>query len=226
MSINKRCLAVNCLITFLEDLKMNDGKDLNIRLVVFTFMAALILAVPVSGRNIYVDPNGSSDFTTIHAAIDDANDGDEIKVAPGTYYEAINFNGKAIELRSSNPNDPNIVAATVIDGTGNYHVVQCVSGEDANTILEGFTITGGNANGDIFLQKYGGGMFNNGSSPTITNCIFSGNMASVYGGGMYNWINSNPTVANCTFSGNTSSEYGGGMYNSSSSPTFCGRSIW
>ena len=188
---------------------MNGRKRLDMVLAVCVFLA--LLAAPAAGRTIYVDPNGSADFNTIQAAIDDpcTVNGDDIEVAPATYYEAINFNGKAIRLYSSD--GPNV---TTIDANGAYHVVQCVSGEDANTILAGFTITGGFANG-IYPDNVGGGMYNDASSPTVTNCTFSGNSAD-YGGGMYN-DSSSPTLTNCTFTGNTAS-YGGGMRNSSSSP--------
>ena len=156
-------------------------------------------------------------YASIQAAINDANDGEEIEVAPGTYYEAIDFKGKAVTLRSTDPNDPNVVAATVINGTGNHHVVQCVSGEDANTVLTGFTVTGGNATG-AGETGYGGGMYNKGSSPSITNCIFRGNKAA-YGGGMLN-SGSSPIITNCTFSGNSASSNSAGMHNTSgSSPT-------
>ena len=62
-------------------------------------------------------------------------------------------------------------------------------------------------------------MLNNGSSPIMTNCTFTGNSASSNGGGMHNVTNSSPTVTNCTFSGNTAVNDGGGMRNHSSSPT-------
>ena len=60
-------------------------------------------------------------------------------------------------------------------------------------------------------------MFNNGSSPTVTNCTFSGNTA-IFGGGMNNGFDSNPTVTDCTFSGNSAGNRGGGMYNENSDP--------
>ena len=103
-----------------------------------------------------------------------------------------------------------------------YHVVTG-SGTDTTAILDGFTITAGNAD-DIFLNNDGSGMFNETGSPTVTNCTFSGNSASSRGGGMYNFNNSNPTMTNCTFSGNSHTGVfgagGGGMYNSrNSNPT-------
>ena len=104
-------------------------------------------------------------------------------------------------------------------GTGvddSYHVVTS-SGTYETTVLDGFTITAGNAMGTAW-NNYGGGMFNETSSPTVTNCTFSGNFANGQGGGMYNLSSSDLTVTNCTFSGNEATN-GGGMYNWNSSPT-------
>jgi hypothetical protein len=55
--------------------------------------------------------------------------------------------------------------------------------------------------------KHGGGIFNEYSYPTLTNCVFIGNSADGNGGGMYN--SSNPRLTNCTFSGNSAEYYGG-----------------
>ena len=171
----------------------------------------LLFAIACQARIITVDDDGPADFNNIQAAIDHANDGDEIEVAPGTYYEAINFNGKAIRLYSSGGPD-----GTTIDGTGAYHVVQCVTGENVNTILEGFTITGGDAKGTPG-EGHGGGMFNFQSNPNVTNCTFTGNSAYI-GGGMCNEYSS-PIVTNCTFTGNNADTYdGGGMFNFRSNP--------
>ena len=106
---------------------------------------------------------------------------------------------------------------STIDGTGlNDSVVKCVSGEGPDTVLDGFTITGGTGSA-CFSASCGGGMLNDNSNPTVTNCTFSGNTARNFGGGMSN-DSSFPTVTNCTFSDNTARS-GSGMYNSSSSPT-------
>ncbi|MCK4341939.1 MAG: right-handed parallel beta-helix repeat-containing protein [Phycisphaerae bacterium] len=90
-----------------------------------------------------------------------------------------------------------------------YHIVND-SGTDGTAIIDGFTITAGNADGD-FQQGYefGGGMYNDGGSPTLTNCTFSGNSAASGGGGMYNYVGSS-TVTNCTFSENVA-DYAGGI---------------
>ncbi len=125
-----------------------------------------------------------------------------------------------------------------------YHVFYHPDGTDLDStaILDGFTITGGNANDDFGSASQGGGMHNYGSSPTLTNCTFYANLASTNGGGMYNSssstaltnatfernsaligggvfnYSSSPTLVNCTFEGNTATD-GGGMRNSESSPT-------
>jgi parallel beta-helix repeat protein len=150
-------------------------------------------------------------FDSIQEAIDVAINGNEIEVAPGTYNEAVNFSGKAICLYSSG--GPEV---TTINGTGHYHVVQCVNHEVDNTILDGFRITGGNANGS-WPHDCGGGMYNERSNPTIIDCNFTGNRANTNGGGMYSHIYNdqkygNQTVVNCTFSNNTAYN-GGGMCN-------------
>jgi hypothetical protein len=174
---------------------------------------------------IVVRPDGNGDYLTIQEAIDAAVDTDEILVAPGMYNESIDFLGKAIWLHSSDGAE-----VTIIDAEGSGTVVICESGEGPDTVLEGFTITGGSA-------EYGGGMYNGSSSPTVINCTFSGNSAD-HGGGMYNGSSSptvtflgntsgggaavynlygSVTVINCTFSQNTAtSAGGGGLFNDQS----------
>ncbi|WP_170845832.1 MBG domain-containing protein [Parapedobacter composti] len=105
--------------------------------------------------------------------------------------------------------------ATQIQGNNSYHVVYA-DGVDSTALLDGFTITGGQANGGGYYS-YGGGMYNNnGSSPELRNVFISGNTASWDGGGMFNYNNSSPVLTNATISGNTASS-GGGMYNANSS---------
>ncbi|NIP23501.1 MAG: hypothetical protein GWN67_05170 [Phycisphaerae bacterium] len=62
-----------------------------------------------------------------------------------------------------------------------YHVVTG-NGTNATTVLDGLTITAGNANG-IGWENHGGGMGNSGGNLTVTNCAFIENSAE-FGGGM------------------------------------------
>ena len=99
-----------------------------------------------------------------------------------------------------------------------YHVLV---GED-DAVVDGFTITGGNADATLFDSK-GGGMVNYRSFPqqgqgaphaivlgfstVISNCIFTKNNA-IEGGAIYNFGRSTPKLTNCTFAEN--SAYNGG----------------
>ena len=94
-----------------------------------------------------------------------------------------------------------------------YHVFYHPEGTDLdpNAIIDGVTITAGNAG--EYPHDYGSGMYNYSSSPTVTGCTFSGNSAVWEGGGMYN-DNGDPQLTNCTFIGNLAF-LGGGMFNGS-----------
>ena len=134
-------------------------------IIMFKLRSVVALVAVTMGGTTVADIINVGPGDSIQAAIDAAVDGDEIIVAPGTYFETINFLGKAVTVRSSD--GPGV---TVIDAQGSGSVVTCGSGEGPDTVLDGFTITGGNGTG-----IGGGGMFDSGSSPTVTNCSFSGN---------------------------------------------------
>jgi len=178
-----------------------------------------MLTVPCAARIIIVDDDGWADFTTVQPAIDDSNDGDVIVLFPGIYSgignKNIDFKGKAVTVRSVWPEDDYIVAATVIDcehaGRGFYFH----SGEDANSVIDGLTITNGS-------QAGGSGICCINSSPTIAYCIITGNSASIGGG--VDCYTSNPTITNCNISKNTATDGSGGgihCYNSNPTVTNC-----
>ena len=108
---------------------------------------------------------------------------------------------------------------TLDDSADNsYHVVTG-SGVDETAILDGFTITAGNANGGT-PHNLGGGMYNPSGSPTLINDTFSNNSANYGGGGIYNDNYGSPTLINVTFSSNSATINGGEIYNNYySSPT-------
>jgi len=95
----------------------------------------------------------------------------------------------------------------------NTYQVVTASDTDESAVLDGFTITGGNAN--LFSHRNGGGLANEYGSPWIANCTFIGNSAQYYGGGIYNYY-SRPTFINCAFMRNSTG--GGGIYNYKSDP--------
>lgn len=172
------------------------------KLIIISVILLFRIVCPVSATTYYVDPNGTADFTTIQAAINEASDGDKIYVTEGTYLENITLkNGVALIGAGA--------SITTIDGGGAGSVVYSENC-DQNTVLQGFTITNGNV-----PSSEGGGMHNFDSDPTVADCTFTGNTA-LYGGGMENDY-SNPTIIGCTFTGNTA-VYGGAMENYYSSP--------
>jgi hypothetical protein len=136
------------------------------------------------------------DTSTIQAAIQMVATGGEVIVAPGTYNESINFGGKNVTVISSD--GPEV---TFINASGqNNTVVRFSSGESSQAVLEGFTLTGGtgapvNLNGTNYIL--GGGIYLAGSSPTINNCVITGNSAQ-FGGGAFN-NDASPTFNNCRF---------------------------
>ena len=94
--------------------------------------------------------------------------------------------------------------------TGNdenaYHVM-VTTNLTSSALIEGFEISGGNADGldDIsyegltFDESNGGGMYNVSSSPGLANVTFTANSVNFSGGGMYNGISASPNLMLVTF---------------------------
>ncbi|MEW6214087.1 MAG: fibronectin type III domain-containing protein [bacterium] len=150
---------------------------------------------------------------SIQAAIEAAHDGDVIIIHEGIYHEKINFKGKAITVKSADPNNPDVVAATIIDGGGSGVVITFNTDEESDSILSGITVQNGKG-------SMGGGIYCT-SSPVITNCTITGNSAK-YGGGIC-CMGSSAAIKNCNISENSSTWVAGGVYCgfSSSAITSC-----
>jgi len=159
------------------------------------------------GRIITVDDDGPADFNNIQAAIDDANDGDTVLVADGTYTgdgnRDIDFHGKAITVRSENgPKN------CIIDCNGTeaepHRGFYFHSGEGPDSVLSGLTVTKGYA-------AEGGGICSN-ANPSIENCIIIGNVARLWGGGI-SWVAPTPHrsagLSRCIIAGNRADSGGG-----------------
>jgi hypothetical protein len=144
---------------------------------------------------------------SIQDAIQMASDGDRVLVAPGTYYETIDFLGKAIKIRGTGG-----AAVTVIDAGGlNDSVVTFRRDEGLESILQGFTITGG-AGRDVSGFRYGGGIYIKLANPVIRDCSIIGNTADA-GGGLAAISVSFGVIDRCRFESNRATAggtYGGG----------------
>jgi predicted outer membrane repeat protein len=159
-------------------------------------------------------------YTNLQQALNAAVPNETIEVAQGTYapgpgatatFQLLNnvsILGGYAGFGDSDPDARNVTAyPTILWGAGTcYHVVTG-SGTNSTAVLDGFTVTGGNAG-----ISDGGGLLNVGGNPTINDCAFISNSAnSGYGGGICN-SSSSPTVTNCSFIGNSAGN-GGGMAN-------------
>ena len=166
-------------------------------------------APTTGGGHAWADP------IDLQTAINTAVAGDSVFVAQGTYQLAVaqSFNmkggvkiygGFAGTETSLAERDLFAAHVSTLRGNGASVVKNNNNGLTATAILDGFTITNGNA-------RSGGGLYNYGASPTISNCVISGNN----GGGMYNQY-AQTTILKCVFTGNNSNTFyqrGGGVTN-------------
>ncbi|WP_417888384.1 choice-of-anchor Q domain-containing protein [Xanthomarina gelatinilytica] len=131
-------------------------------------------------------------------------------------------------------NTPTILSGNIGSSSNSdnvYHVL-ITQGLTADTVVDGFIVNDGNANGTgtyfinsvPLLKNYGGGIYNINSSPTFQNMVIANNVSSFAGGGIYNQNNSHSRFINSIISGNTSGS-GGGMHNTQSSPTLINLTI-
>ena len=146
-----------------------------------------------------------SQYATIQSAIDAAAAMDQILVAPGVYFERIDFLGKAITVRA--PSGP---TGTTVDATLTGTAVTFAGGEGPLSVLDGFTVSGG-------LATSGGGVRCVGTSPTLVGCVIANNAAALSGGGLELTGGAAPTLIGCTIRDNTARN-GGGLRLLDSSP--------
>jgi|GEM_PF-1422093 len=165
-----------------------------------------------------VDDDGldypSADFNNIQSAINTASNGEMVLVFPGTYTgsgtNVVDFNGKEIWLfASGGPTE------TYIDGENERRPITCQSNENEATVIEGFTISNGQA-------SEGGGVQCSNSSPSFVNCIIENNSVNTNGDGTFSFgggifcYESSPSFTDCIIQNNQINDgfyrAGAGMY--------------
>jgi len=185
----------------------------------------LLISITVANANTIKVPD---DQLKIQKAINSSSNGDTILVSPGTYFENINFNGKKVVLTSYYlfNKDTSYIRTTIINGSKPVHpdTASCViiiNGQDSTTVLQGFTLTGGN--GTAWKDEHSSGTYREGggvlvalSSPTIRNNLIIGNEAinktglASSGGGGIRCGDGSPKILNNVII-NNNGRYGGGL---------------
>jgi hypothetical protein len=182
-------------------------------------------------------------YTDLQDPLATVNPGDEIRVAQGTYRPAVSDRTVSFALvdgvrmtggyatgGSAGPDPalyPTVLSGDLAgddgpefanNGENSYHVVTG-DGVGAGTVLDGFTVTAGNADDQERRETSGGGISLSRSSPTIIHTTVSNNQAALNGGGI-EMSRSDASIVNSVVSDN-SAGWGGGIETSGGSP-----SIW
>jgi parallel beta-helix repeat protein len=174
-----------------------NGSYLKVYLLCIFVVSLILYSTIAFGATLLVP----ADYSTIQAGINAAMTGDTVLVADGIYMgngnKNLEFRGKAITVQSESGPGNCIIDLENIGRGFFFH-----SGEGQDSLLSGFTIKNSKV-------AYNAIDCVNSSSPTITNCIITGNG----GAGIECNDNSSPTITNCIITGNG---FGVNLYNSSS----------
>jgi hypothetical protein len=168
-------------------------------------VSAALAASQVFAATRHVDPNDPAAFPTIQKAIDAARAFDTVVVHPGVYKENIDFRAKLVTVCSTDPNDPDVVARTIVHAaSGNAPTVIFRFAETEYSTLDGLTIQNGTSGVECVSP----------AAPTIRRCVITQNSSGVRGGkpavvdciitrnGAYGVRESNATLVGCVVSGN------------------------
>lgn len=180
---------------------------------------SVLLASVAQARTITISADGTGEYPTIQAAADAAASGDEVVLSPGTYTgdgnRDITFGGKNLTVRGTDPADPAVVAATVIDCQGSaasphraFYLAPTVA---SAATISGLTIRNG-------YSSNGGAIYASKTSITISRCVLAGNgtvnpnsSTWVAGGAVY-CIGQPAIMTDSVFHKNYAIGAGGGVY--------------
>ena len=179
----------------------------------FAIAAMLLFAANIGLRadTITVTNTNDSGPGSLRQALADANDGDEITFAvTGTITLT---SGELLVNHSINISGPGS-ANLAVNGNGSHRVFHVSSGQTVT--ISDLTISNGN-------DYNAGGIYNDGATLTVNNCVFTANFGGGDGGGGImndgSNANANLTVNNCLFDGNSADFLGGGILNFTTSST-------
>ncbi|MEM9991839.1 MAG: hypothetical protein AAF738_08750 [Bacteroidota bacterium] len=223
------------------------------KIILFSFLLVLgITSLQAEGNIWHVKTGATGDGSSWKQALGDLSEalevadyGDQVWVARGKYtpsdydrdatFEVMDgvqlyggFAGHERQLEDRNwVNNPTVLSGEIGSSSttdDNSYTILYTRNVSEETRIDGFTITGGSANGlgdKGDLQRCGGGWFNDGtggnSSPVVVNCIFTENFGRD-GAAVYNFAKQGicqPTIENCQFTNNKADLDGGAMYNDS-----------
>ncbi len=203
--------------------------------------AATIVYVNASASGANNGTSWANAYKDLQSALAASASGEQIWVAKGTYKPGA-LRAMTFSLRASvaiyggfaggetllSQRKPNL-NVTILSGDigvagdpsdNSFHVV-VGSSVDSSAVLDGFTITGGNANGSLAGQSLGGGLYDVGGSPALNNLKFVSNQAALEGGGAY--LQSSNSVLNTVFFGSNKTvnvqSQGGGLFIFGGKPT-------
>ncbi len=178
-------------------------------------LAVIGLLSPVrADTTYYVDDDGVADFRTIQEAVDAAVTGDTILLMPGLYTGTGNWDiaiqGKAVTVRSADPNNAETVAQTIIDCRGaeatGHRAFVITENSGVHLTLAGLTIVNG------YTIYHGGAVWCKDAGLTVINCTFADHEAEWWGGAVC-CVNATASFTGCTFiDGNSKDLTGGGVY--------------
>jgi predicted outer membrane repeat protein len=181
------------------------------RICAFVF-ALLALAAAVQAKTVYINAQGNGDYPSVRAAVEAAGSGDIIVLEQGTYFGLGNHDitivDKVLTLRSRDPNDPAVVAKTVIDCQGGNHwaIGAESSGGTAHLTLAGLMIR------NAYGADSGGAVRCDQADLDVIHCTFQSNKTQASGGVIY-CRNNRARLVGCTFLNNTSdTRHGGAVY--------------
>lgn len=198
-------------------------------------LSKAVASVTAETRTVMVNAEGTGDYPTIEAAINNAVAGDVIMVEPGRYTWENQGTGDALLGMINVPRDfsdfevrsvggPEV---TILDAQENGKVMSVTGGssgtapdfEYAGITITGFTFTGGRAMADSPnpVEGWSGAGLNLHLTDTVVrNCIFTGNEATE-GGGLWVGGQGDALIEDCLFEENKA-RVGGGILLVNSAP--------